>query len=76
MKITQVITETASSAVDTATHPSTTIPVIGTVGMGNLLSSLPDIINVCTALYLILLITHKGWRMYKEWKTGKEAIDG
>jgi hypothetical protein len=32
---------------------------------------LPFLINVGTAIYLLLLIIHKGWKMYKEWKTGK-----
>jgi len=28
---------------------------------------LPFWINVATAIYLAMLITHKGWQMYKEW---------
>jgi hypothetical protein len=32
-------------------------------------ANLPTIINVATAIYLVLAITHKVWQMYKEWKT-------
>jgi len=31
---------------------------------------LPFIINVGTAIYLALLILHKGWKMYKDMKQG------
>lgn len=65
---TTTITEQAASMV---TSPTTSIPVIGTVGYVNWLGGLPEIINVLTAVYLILLVTHKGYNMYKEWKTGK-----
>lgn len=50
----------------TGVSTSVTVSAINMVGM-----DLPFLINVGTALYLFLLIVHKGWKMYKEWKTGK-----
>lgn len=44
------------------------------VSMYNMLGDgLPFIINVGTAIYLALLIIHKGWKMYKEWKHGASS---
>lgn len=31
---------------------------------------LPFLINIGTAIYLALLIIHKGWKMYKDMKQG------
>lgn len=67
---TTTITEQAASMV---TSPNTSIPVIGTVGAANWLGGLPEIINVLTVIYLILLVMHKGYNMYKEYKTGKDT---
>lgn len=35
--------------------------------------TLPDIVNWATLMYLGLMISHKLWRMYKEYRTGKVA---
>ncbi len=34
--------------------------------------SIPDLVNWLTALYLVLLIAHKGWNMYRQLQSGKE----
>ena len=34
---------------------------------------LPFLINVATFVYLVLLILHKGWKIYKEWKYGSSS---
>jgi hypothetical protein len=56
-----------------ATSPNTSIPVIGTVGAANWIGMAPEIINVLTVIYLVLLVAHKGYNMYKEYKTGKDT---
>lgn len=61
-----------------ATSPNTSIPVIGTVGAANWIGMAPEIINVLTVIYLVLLVAHKGYNMYKEYKTNtitKEEAD-
>lgn len=62
--------ETAASMMAKATPP---IAVIAANQMP--LLSLPDIVNYCTLLYLALMISHKAWRMYREWRTGKAVKD-
>lgn len=68
----QTITEQAASMVDSITSPTTAVPVIGVAGYANWLTSLPTIINVLTACYLFLLVSHKAYTMYREWRTTKE----
>lgn len=46
----------------TATVGISTISLMGV--------NLPFLINVGTAIYLVLLIIHKGWKMYKDIKQG------
>lgn len=62
--------ETASAMVAKAAPPAA-------VAFANSFShmTLPDIVQWFTLLYLCLMISHKSWRMYKEWKTGKEVKD-
>jgi hypothetical protein len=52
----------------TGVSTSVTVSAANMIGEG-----LPFLINVATVIYLFLLIVHKGWKMYKEWKTGKDA---
>ena len=33
--------------------------------------TVPDAIQIATLVYVILMIIHKGWHMWKELKTGK-----
>lgn len=38
--------------------------------------TIPEIINYATLLYLCLMISHKAWRMWREYRTGKVVPDG
>ncbi len=59
------------TAVDTAMDAPSGVATSVSVSTINLMGmDLPFLINVGTAVYLLLLIIHKGWKMYKEWKTG------
>jgi hypothetical protein len=62
----QVITDAAAS-------PSVAVPIAAGVSVGNFLAFLPIAINALTFLYLLMLVGHKGWIWYKEWK-GKQQI--
>lgn len=55
---------------NTPTGVATTVTVstLNIAGVG-----IPDLINYGTFIYLLLLIVHKGWKMYKEWKTGNAS---
>ena len=54
---------------ESITAPASTVPVLAVVGATNWISSLPEVINFLTILYLFLLIVHKGYIFYREWKT-------
>lgn len=58
--------------IESMTNPNISVPV--TV-VGIFAENLPLIINVCSLVYLVLLITHKGWQMYKEWKRKDESSE-
>lgn len=32
-----------------------------------------DWVQYATLIYVVMMIAHKGWQMWKEWKTGKES---
>ena len=52
------------------------VAITGTVSYFNLQGvDLPLLINIGTAIYLVMLIIHKGWKMYKEWKTGHASSE-
>lgn len=55
---------------DTPTGVTTTVGVSGANVIG---MSIPDAINYGTLVYLGLLILHKGWQMYKEWRDKDES---
>lgn len=58
---------------ETFTNPQTAIVTTTTISTANIMGfSLPEVINVATVIYLVLLISHKGWQMYKEWKEEKQ----
>lgn len=40
--------------------------------------TLPELVQLATLIYVGLMIVHKCWHMWKEWKTGKPEpeIDG
>lgn len=73
---TTTITEHAASMVDSVTSPNATVPIIGTAATANWLVGLPEIINILTAVYLVLLVAHKGYNMYKEYKQGSQTQAG
>lgn len=56
---------------DAATSPQAALGTGGTViGLHALGEALPTIINYLVAIYTVLLILHKGYQMYKDWKRG------
>lgn len=61
----KVISEAASS-------PQVAVPLTSGVALSNVFQVLPDIINIGTVVYLSLLIVHKAWTMYQEYKQRKE----
>jgi hypothetical protein len=59
---------------DSVTSPNISIPIVGVTGFMNFLEgNLPLIINICTVVYLGLLISHKAYQMYKEIKGKDES---
>lgn len=64
--------ETLQTISDAASSPPIATATTVAVTTANLLDfSLPIVINIATVIYLSLLISHKGWQMYKEWKQGR-----
>ena len=54
---------------ETLLNPPTGVVIGGGVGIfQSFITQLPVIINIATVIYLIILITHKLWTFYKEWK--------
>jgi len=58
---------------DIASSPSIAVPATGVISVANLMAWIPVAVNVLTLLYLAVLIGHKLWVWYKEYK-GKQAI--
>lgn len=58
---------------DFAASPVVAVPTTVMISAANILSFLPIFINIATALYLTMLVGHKAWVWYREWK-GKQAI--
>lgn len=57
---------------DSILNPTTGTAVTIPVALANALTTnLPIVINIATIIYLTLLISHKSWQMYKEWKEKK-----
>ena len=65
--------EIVGAITDMASSPQVAAPITVGVTGANLLAALPLFINVATALYLVLLIGHKLWVWYREWK-GKQQV--
>lgn len=64
------------STTETTTYMVTKVTPPVAVVAGNIAGlSLPELVQWATLLYLALMISHKVWRMYKEWKSGKGALD-
>lgn len=54
---------------ETLLNPPTGVVIGGGIGIfQSLVTQLPVIINIATVVYLVILITHKLWTFYKEWK--------
>ena len=54
---------------ETLLNPPTGVVIGGGVGIfQSLVTQLPVIINIATVIYLVILIVHKLWTFYKEWK--------
>jgi hypothetical protein len=58
---------------DIAASPAVAVPIAAGVTGANLIAMLPIFINVATALYISMLIGHKAWVWYREWK-GKQQL--
>jgi hypothetical protein len=58
---------------DVASNPAVAVPIAAGVSGANLIALIPIFINVATALYISMLIGHKAWVWYREWK-GKQQI--
>lgn len=55
---------------DMATKLTPPIAVAATNMFSNI--TVPEIVNVLTMIYLILVITHKAWTMYRDYKRGPD----
>lgn len=62
------------SFMDNFTHPTVAVPIVGTSGIANFLGeNLPLLINIGSFIYIVLLVGHKAYTMYKEWKKDNES---
>lgn len=59
---------------DVAASPVVAVPITSGVAVANIVAFIPIIINVLTVGYLSLLIGHKIWVWYKEYKASKQGI--
>ena len=55
------------------TNPTIATTVGGTTILANLAGSLPVLINVFVAIYFSLMVVHKAYQMWKEYKADKAA---
>jgi hypothetical protein len=61
--------------VESATRPELALPIGGATIAAGLVGSLPVIINVAVAIYFTLMVVHKAYQMWKEWKQDQRAIE-
>jgi len=59
---------------DVAASPVVATPIAVGVSAANIIAFLPIFINIATAIYLTLLVSHKLWVWYKDWKMAKQGI--
>ena len=57
-----------SSVTENMTNPTTATTVGGTTILANLAGSLPVIINIIVVVYFSLMVVHKMYQMWKEYK--------
>lgn len=59
------VTESVSAMAAKAAPP---VVVVGAHAAG---ITVPEAIQIATLVYVILMIVHKCWHMWKEWRTGR-----
>lgn len=59
------VAESASAMAAKAAPP---VAVVGAHAAG---ITVPEAIQIATLVYVVLMIVHKVWHMWKEWRTGK-----
>lgn len=59
--------------IDTVTNPQVTIPIVATsTFLTSFMDNLPTLMSVGSFVYLVLLIVHKAWSMYKDFKADEQ----
>lgn len=56
------------SITENMTNPNVATTIGGTAIVANLIGFLPTLINVFVAIYFALMIVHKAYQMWKEYK--------
>lgn len=59
--------------IENATDPAVAVPVTTAGAIANLIDNLPHLVAAGWLVYIALLISHKGWQMYKEWRDDPTA---
>jgi len=59
---------------DVAASPPVGASIAVGVSAANFIAFLPIFINIATAIYLTLLVSHKLWVWYKDWKLAKQGV--
>lgn len=59
---------TYQNITENMTNPGTATIVGGTTILANFVTALPVLINVAVFVYFTLMVIHKGYQMYKEYK--------
>ena len=59
--------------IDTVTNPNVTIPIVATsTFLTSFMDNLPIMMSVGSFIYLVLLIVHKVYTMYKDFKEDEQ----
>lgn len=61
------------SVTDSVTNPAVAVPVATIGTLANWVAELPHVVTIGWLIYVVLLICHKGWSMYKEWRDDPTA---
>lgn len=61
------------AVIEHASNPGVAIPIAAASATANFLATVPALINILTAVYLVMLVCHKGWQMWKEWRDDPTA---
>lgn len=64
--------QTAETGVVMAAKAAPPMTVIGANVAG---VPIADWVQYATLVYVVMMIVHKGWTMWREWKTGKSSDD-